>query len=181
MKGPAITLTIEDDRIRLRPFTLDDVPAVTAACQDQEISTWTASIPWPYEEAHARSWIQVHERQRQEGAAFPFAIVDRQSGQLVGSIGIERPDPAGESQVGYWVASWARNQGVATRALELITVWAFDRLQLDRLHLVTLLGNVRSERVAEKAGYRLVGEVTDYVHHRDRSATFQVKRWEREA
>jgi RimJ/RimL family protein N-acetyltransferase len=166
----------------LRPFHLDDVPAVTAACQDQEISRWTVSIPWPYEERHARSWIETHEWLREEGSAFPFAITDRRSGQLLGSIGIEHAgDPPGAGDVGYWVAASARNRGVATEALEMISAWAFQRLRLDRIHLVTKTGNVASERVAEKAGYRFVSEVTDYIHRSEPTRTLHVKQWVRSA
>ena len=41
-------LRIEDEGLALRPFRLDDVPAVTAAAQDTEMVRWTASIPSPY-------------------------------------------------------------------------------------------------------------------------------------
>jgi RimJ/RimL family protein N-acetyltransferase len=134
-------LATGQSRLLLRPFHLDDVPAVTAACQDREISRWTVSIPWPYEERHARSWIETHEWLREEGSAFPFAITDRRSGQLLGSIGIEHAgDPPGAGDVGYWVAASARNRGVATEALEMISAWAFQRLRLDRIHLVTKTG-----------------------------------------
>lgn len=52
---------LTDGVVTLGYFTLADVPAVTTACQDPEISRWTASIPWPYEEDHARGWIATHE------------------------------------------------------------------------------------------------------------------------
>jgi hypothetical protein len=45
---------LTDGVVGLRRFTLSDVAAVTAACQDPEIPRWTAGIPDPYEERHAR-------------------------------------------------------------------------------------------------------------------------------
>jgi hypothetical protein len=51
---------LADGVVTLRAFTSGDVPAVTAACQDPEISRWTATIPWPYDEDHARTWIATH-------------------------------------------------------------------------------------------------------------------------
>ena len=42
----------------LRPWRLDDVPAVTAACQDREIARWLAFVPEPYTEEDARFYIQ---------------------------------------------------------------------------------------------------------------------------
>ena len=60
---------------------------------------------------------------------------------------------------GYWAALWARNMGATTRALRLLCRWAFDALHLDAIELMTVVGNVASERVAEKAGFELTGTV----------------------
>ena len=172
-------MRIEDDWLLLRPYTLEDVPDVTAACQDPEISRWTASIPWPYEESHAREWIEIHDQLRAQKAAFPFAIVDKSSGQFLGTIGIHHPGiPPGSAEVAYWVAAWARRRGVATRAVELITTWAFDEFALERIGLSTVVGNTASERVAAKAGYVFVAEVEDWIHP-PTGKTFNIKAWVR--
>jgi RimJ/RimL family protein N-acetyltransferase len=171
--------TIEGLDLKLRPFRLDDVPAVTLACQDEEISRWTASIPYPYEESHARTWIESHDRLRQDRAEFPFAIVDQED-RLLGSIGLIQPGtPPGCGTVGYWVAAWARNHGVATRALLMLSEWAEGSFSLKRLELVTKLGNVASERVAARAGYALAEEMSEYEHPESPGQTFPARRWVR--
>jgi len=169
-----------DEWLTLRPYALADVADVTAPCQDREISRWTAVVPWPYEEAHAHSWIDSHEALRQAQEAFPFAIVEGETGRFLGTIGVHRPGrPPGSADIGYWVAAWARNQGVATRALELVTAWALEYFVLDRVQLATVVGNRASERVAEKAGYQFIEEVPDWVHPAT-GGRFQVKRWQYE-
>jgi RimJ/RimL family protein N-acetyltransferase len=73
------------------------------------MARWT-TIPSPYDESHASSWIEQHERLRSEREAFPFAIVDAETGRLLGSISIQRPEgdpPSGE--VGAARASPARS------------------------------------------------------------------------
>ena len=81
-------------------------------------------------------------------------------------------------QVGYWVAPWARDRGYATHALRLLTRWAFDRPGIDRLELLTKIGNVRSERVASNAGFELADEIRDHrpANARD-DRLHHVKRW----
>ena len=71
-------MTLEDDVVRLRPFEDADVPAIAVACQDPEIPRWTA-VPSPYTEADARAWLESDEEES-------FAVVDRASGELLGSI-----------------------------------------------------------------------------------------------
>jgi RimJ/RimL family protein N-acetyltransferase len=174
---PEVPLT--DGHVTLRAFTLDDVPAVTAACQDPEINRWTASIPWPYNEEDARSWIAGHDSLWERGESAEFAVTAPGGGRLLGSLGLSRFDwDERTTSVGYWIALPERGLGFATRALRLSLQWAFESLDLMALGLVTMVGNVASERVAEKGGFLLIEEVSDYVHPLAPKRRLHVKRWE---
>jgi RimJ/RimL family protein N-acetyltransferase len=135
---------LEDDVVRLRSFEESDVPAIVAACQDPEIPRWT-SVPSPYTEADALAWLGSDEEET-------FALVDRTSDELLGSIGVRFFD-GGVAEVGYWVKSEARGRGVATRALRLVSRWALLERDVGRFQLRAEPGNVASQRVAEKAGF----------------------------
>jgi RimJ/RimL family protein N-acetyltransferase len=137
-------VTLEDDVVRLRPLDKSDVPAIVAACQDSEIPRWTA-VPSPYTEADARAWLESDEEES-------FAVVDRASGELLGSIGVRYLD-GGIGEVGYWVKREARGRGVATRALGLVARWALVEKRLGRFQLRADVANEPSQRVAEKAGF----------------------------
>ncbi|HTT86015.1 MAG TPA: GNAT family N-acetyltransferase [Acidimicrobiales bacterium] len=170
---------LSDGTVELRPFTAADVAAVTAACQDPEIARWTASIPWPYTEEDARSWIATHEEGWARGTAAEFAVAAASDGRLLGSLGFRPVDRVGGTAgVGYWVAAPARGRGVATAALVLGTRWALQTVGLAMVELVTMIGNVASERVAQKAGFAPVGEIADYEHPADPHRRFHVQRWQ---
>jgi RimJ/RimL family protein N-acetyltransferase len=151
------SVELSDGRLLLRPWALDDVSRVAEICRDPEIARWT-TVPRPYTEQHARRWIEQTARdwERGEGEA-AFAVTG--GDEVLGAIGLRIP-PDDEASVGYWVAADARGHGVATGALRLIMRWAFDELGVRRLELVTLPGNVASQRVAEKAGFRRDGLFT---------------------
>jgi ribosomal-protein-alanine N-acetyltransferase len=51
----------------------------------------------------------------------------------------------------------ARGRGIATRALRLVTDWAFSSLGVTRIELTTDPENVPSQRVAERVGFRNEG------------------------
>jgi RimJ/RimL family protein N-acetyltransferase len=74
--------------VTLRPWTLDDVPAMTAAVQDPEIPRWT-EVPSPYGEDDAREFIG--KLQSGEIAELALAIVDAADGALLGSVGLRLP------------------------------------------------------------------------------------------
>jgi RimJ/RimL family protein N-acetyltransferase len=153
---------LEDDVIRLRPWTLDDVPAVARACQDPEIPRWTL-VPSPYTEADARAWLGSHADSWEDQA--PLAITSRDSGEVLGSITLWVVKPH-VCEVGYWCAREARGRGYVPRAVRLLALWAFDKLDAARVQLGTLPGNRSSERVAEKLGFTREGVLRAYVDQR---------------
>jgi len=86
------------------------------------------------------------------------AIVDAAGhDELLGSIAL---NPVVWEQraadVGYWVAAHARGRGVATRAVRMLTDWAFGTLLLERLELRTQRDNHASQAVAAHAGFEPV-------------------------
>ncbi len=177
---PAPTRPLSDGVVTLRRFTLEDVPAVTEACQDPEIPRWTAGIPSPYEEHHAREWIEMHDRFWNEEGHASFAFCDASSGTLFGSMALVEVDAVTRSATaGYWAAPWARNRGATTRALALMCAWAFESLGIDTVELMTLPGNIASERVAQKAGFEHAGVLEDYAPSRARNpaARVTVNQW----
>ena len=171
---------LSDGVVSLRRFTLDDVSVVTRACQDPEIPRWTASIPTPYEERHAREWISRHDAWWASGKRAPFAFCTAATNDLLGSMGLTGIDwDRLTGAAGYWAAPWARNKGATTRALRLLCQWAFGTVNLGAIELMTVVGNVASERVAENAGFELSGTIDDYAPRGalDPGSTYQVRRW----
>lgn len=154
--------SLTDGVVTLRPWGHDDVPALVAACQDGEIPRWT-NVPYPYDERAARDFLASSAGEMQEGRAVHFAVVDPETDAVRGSIAIMRLDQVdSRGEVGYWIAATARGQGLATRALELLSAWAFETLALARLELLTQPRNEPSQRVAEHAGYQREGLLRSY-------------------
>jgi RimJ/RimL family protein N-acetyltransferase len=143
---------LEDDAIALRPLAEEDIPALVAAVQDPEIPRWT-SVPSPYTEDDARAFLRR--------AADVSAILDVGSGEFLGTIGWRWVD--GNVQFGYWVKREARGRGVASRALRLLSRWAFAELGAARVQLLTEPENRASQRVAEKAGFRREAVLRSFI------------------
>jgi RimJ/RimL family protein N-acetyltransferase/nitrite reductase/ring-hydroxylating ferredoxin subunit len=158
---------LSDGVVVLRPFRAEDAPAITAACQDPEIQRWVPIIPVPYAEADARRFILLTLQAWQDGTSYEFAIAEPATDGYVGSIGIHLGPSPRRHAVGYIVSPGARRRGFATRALRLITRWAFEQLDIERLALWTLPGNLASLGVAEKAGFRFEGLARNWEVDRD--------------
>jgi RimJ/RimL family protein N-acetyltransferase len=149
---------LSDGVVALRPWTLDDVPAIAAACADGEIARWIHQLPSPYRESDAREYVLSTEAAWNERIGAFFAVVECEGGALVGSIAVNVLDPElANVEVGYWTAASARGRGLTTRALRLLSVWALREAGAERVQLRADVLNAASLRVAEKAGFTREG------------------------
>ncbi len=147
-------MTLADDAIVLRPWTEDDVSVLTEACQDPEIPRWTR-VPVPYTDDDARAFVR-------DAGDDAFAVVDRETGALLGSVGLVARDGS-VAEIGYWVKREARGRGIAPRAVRLLSEWGLRERGVARISLMTEPANTASQRVAEKAGYRREGLLRSWM------------------
>lgn len=154
-----------DDLVALRLWSPDDLDQLVEALRDPEIPRWTL-MPDPYTRGDALEFLRgVPDHWRTgTGAVFCITPADRTE-QVLGAIGLYT-HPMHTAQAGYWVAAEARGRGVATRALRLVSAWAFEHTTLARLELTVFPGNTASMRVAEGAGYQREGLVRQAVEQR---------------
>lgn len=149
-------LTLSDDVIELSRPEADDLDDITTACQDPEIAAWV-TVPSPYTRDDAEGFVtHVVEPGWASGRELTWAI--RRDGRLMGMIGLVGIAD-GSAEIGYWVAPWARRQGLLRRAVALVVEHAFapDGQDLVRLSWHAYTGNWPSRRVAWGAGFRYEG------------------------
>jgi RimJ/RimL family protein N-acetyltransferase len=167
-----------DDLVMLRPWTPADIPAIAAACGDDEIATWLDQIPQPYTEDDARFYVAASRQGWRAGSELSFAITDAATGDVLGSIGVRRLGglDEGTAEIGYWVKREARGRGVATAALRLASRWALSEAGIERLQLRADAENAPSQRVAERAGFVREGVLRScrFNARRNRRADFVV-------
>jgi RimJ/RimL family protein N-acetyltransferase len=158
-------VTLTDGHLLLRLPEDRDVPAITAACQDETLARFVP-VPVPYTEEHARTFVAERPgRWQAEDGEMTWAITDAADGRLLGMVGLHARDES-MREIGFWVAPWARGQGVMTDAARLVVRFGFDVLHLERIEWQALVGNDASRRVAEKLGFRMEGTRRAGLLHR---------------
>jgi RimJ/RimL family protein N-acetyltransferase len=159
---------LSDGEILLRAMAEADLSAVVNACRDPEIVRFT-KVPDGYTETDARAWRELSERQRRQGSGIVFLVISAARGELAGSIdlhGVEWEEL--RAKIGYWTAAEARDQGVATRAVRLLSRWALEDLGLARLEIDADVENIASQSVAEGAGFTREGVLRSHSQVKDR-------------
>src|SRR5438034_5502947 len=94
--------TLETERLVLRPFEMADAPAVQALASARGIGDTTLNIPHPYPDDGAATWIAGHPAAIEQGL-YTFAMVRKQDGVLIGSMGIGVHPTHNKGELGYWV------------------------------------------------------------------------------
>ncbi|MCX4787500.1 MULTISPECIES: GNAT family N-acetyltransferase [unclassified Streptomyces] len=143
----------------LRPWRMEDVAALVEVCQDSAVRHWTAVAVTSG--ADGARWVRAQQDSWAAKHRFGFAVLEAQPDavheRLAGGMVLKEVAPGKPSaEVGYWTAAHARGRGVAPRALEALTNWAFDTFGADGLKRLELLhqeDNLASCRVARKSGY----------------------------
>ncbi|EPJ39509.1 hypothetical protein STAFG_3441 [Streptomyces afghaniensis 772] len=145
----------------LRPWRPADAAHLVDLYRDEALRRWVSARV--NDRASAAQWVEDQQGGWEAGHRFAFAISEMRAhdteGRLVGHAVLKDVTPQGSSaEVGYWTAAHARGRGVAPRALEALTAWAFATFAgegLTRLELLHQADNTASCRVAQKCGYEL--------------------------
>jgi ribosomal-protein-serine acetyltransferase len=77
-------------------------------------------------------------------------------GEVVGAMWLHEPrqGPGGSTEVGYWLGRAFESRGLVTRAMEGLHRHFFEARGLGRVSVAAVPGNVRSEAIAKRLGYR---------------------------
>ncbi len=155
------------ERLVLRPPRWQDYPAWSRL---RRISREFLA-PWEptWKEGHltfAGYWTRVRLSRRsiRTGEAFPFFILQRDSGDLIGSVVLEniRGGASRTCSLGYWVGKAHAGRGYMSEAIPAVVEFAFAE-DITRVEAACLPDNMPSRRVLEKAGFTCEGIASGYL------------------
>ena len=154
------SVLLETDRLRLRWFRGDDVDHLVELDADLDVMRYiNGGRPTPRDEV-ADEVLPALMAYADRGDGYGFwAIEERDSGRFIGWFHL-RPDPHGgatdEPELGYRLRRDAWGRGYATEGSRALVHRAFAQLGARRVWASTMVVNVGSRRVMEKAGLRHV-------------------------
>ncbi len=124
-------------------------------------------FPYPYTRADAEGYIRECIAHGDEGQLCRAIVID---GRAAGSVGLFRQTDVARcsAELGYWLAEDYWGRGVMTQAVRQITAAGFAQLGVVRVFATPFATNRGSQRVLEKAGFRLEGVLEKSVYKNGR-------------
>lgn len=155
--------TIVTERLLLRMFEKSDAAAVTELCNNYNIYKSTLNLPFPYEERHALPWIARHAEQFKANQLYQFAITDKKSEKLLGSIALSNNHAFKNGELAYWIGEPYWGNGYATEAAQALVDFAFTEKGYHKVFARCFATNPASEKVLLNIGMTKEGVLTDQV------------------
>jgi RimJ/RimL family protein N-acetyltransferase len=154
---------IVTQRLVLRPFRAEDLPAFVAYRSDPEVAryqSWDQSYAMADAERFMVSQRGVDFGTR--GQWLQLAAIDRSSDVLCGDCGVcIKADQPSTAEIGVTFAPDHQRLGLATEALGALTTELFDELDLHRIYAQADERNHAVHRLLAGLGYRQEARLID--------------------
>ena len=154
--GNRLPESLETSRLHIRVARPGDGAAFHAAVRDSmdELSPWLGWVtPMPSPEAAEANCQRAHARYLRNEDLMVFFFL-KQGGTLIGGSGLHDADWQRRSfEVGYWCRSGHGGQGLMTEGVRALSDHALQALRANRVFLTVDDKNVKSWRLAERAGF----------------------------
>lgn len=159
-------MILETKRLYLRRLEQSDFEALCKILKDKEVMY---AYEHAFSDAEAHEWL---DRQLARYAEYGFglwAVILKESGELIGQCGITMQDWNGRQvpEIGYLFQKAYWHKGYATEAARACKHYAFDTLGLKEVFSIIRDNNSASRRVAERNGMSIAGTLTKHYYGMD--------------
>lgn len=151
-------MRVTSARLEMTPLTQQDWPLFQLLHHTPEVIAQCFDAPT---EAELQQKFQSRLQPWHKDASHWLCLVMRQldTGQAIGVTGMAMAE--GRAEVGYLLLPQFYGQGFGTESLQALIQWAANTQEITCFKAVVTEGNIASERVLQKAGFKLVAKEPD--------------------
>ncbi len=160
--------TLKGENIYFKELNKADIMEIHSYASDEEVSRF---IGWKLmcsleETLHH---IETMKKRELDGTHLYASIVDKSTNSVIGTVMIFNFDKeANHAEIGYVLDKKQWGKGFGMESVKLISQYAFEELNLHKLHASVVAENVGSARVLEKNRYLLEGRLKDHYFIEDK-------------
>jgi [ribosomal protein S5]-alanine N-acetyltransferase len=154
----AVRLPLLTPRLLLRLPRTSDVPLLLRFLNDPGVFRPLFTRTRPLRRRDETEFVAGAIAGAKQGAKLSLAVTLRESGALVGGVGLEIRDwENGHGWTGYWIARPYWRRGYGSEAVSAVCGTAFRTLKLHRIDATVFEFNARSAALLRRLGFRREG------------------------
>ena len=144
---------LNTERLKLRPYTMEDINAIHAYGSDPEVVKYMTFGPNTYEESYNFLNTLVNEFYLANPLRnYNYAI--EYNGEVVGSVSLALNEDLTEGEMGWVLIKKFHGLGIMTEAAKCLKEYGFKKLGLKRIYAICDTNNKASENVMKKIGLK---------------------------
>ncbi|MBQ9086406.1 MAG: GNAT family N-acetyltransferase [Clostridia bacterium] len=148
---------LETPRLLLRKMKVSDAEDMFDYAKRPDVTAYLLWSPHT-SRSYTEDYLRYLQSRYALGEFYDWAVVDRESGRMIGTCGFTHIDLAHRcGELGYVLNPDFHGHGLGTEAAERVLDFGFDRLELHRIEARFMRGNDVSLRVMEKLGMTFEG------------------------
>lgn len=155
--------TFETARLILRPFEFSDSREVQRLAGDYDVAKTTLSMPHPYPDGAAQSWITAVREAAESGKIYAFAVTSQETHELMGTMSLRVDSTHNRGEIAYWIGKGFWGHGYATEAAQRIISFGFQVLRLNKVWATAFADNPASWTVMKKVGMKQEGMLREHA------------------
>ena len=154
-------VTLRTTRLRLRPLTPADAPALFEAFSDPRVMRYWSTPPWTSIEP-AQAMVERDLKAMASGEYIRLGIERAGDAGLLGNCTLFKLDAqCRRAEIGYGLAHFAWGQGFMHEALPALLGYGFAEMTLNRVEADIDPRNRASARTLERLGFRHEGQLRE--------------------
>ncbi|MEK5330335.1 GNAT family N-acetyltransferase [Lysinibacillus sp. FSL W8-0992] len=165
---------LENEVVLLRPLVKEDVQGLLTAGSYPEI--WSYLSTTIEDETGVHNFVEKALSSKMQMEEFPFVIVDKRSGQIIGSTRYMDIDSKHKRlEIGNtWITPAFWQTAVNTNCKYLLLSYCFEVIGLQRVQIKTDHENTRSQKAIERIGATKEGVLRNHMLRKDGSTRHTV-------
>jgi len=157
-------IIVVDNNIRLKEIGLEDAEAIFSTIINERdyLKKWLPFVELTREISYTRSFIENYLNSDKQDLTCAIYYHD----QFVGLIGLKDTDSANKkTEIGYWLSEAFQHKGIITSSCKTLIHFAFNNMNINRIQIKVAKGNLRSQRIPKRLGFKREGVERDGELH----------------
>jgi ribosomal-protein-serine acetyltransferase len=154
-----------DDNIHLKEIGLEDVNDIFSSIIKEKdyLEEWLPFVELSHKKSDIRFFVEHYLESDRLDATFTIYYHHF----FVGIIGLKDTDPDNKkTEIGFWLSEFYQHKGIMTLSCKTLINYIFDEMKLNRIQLKAATENLKSQRVAERLGFKTEGIERDGELHK---------------